>query len=54
MSFAMIFFVGISAGFLVYMVAQKARPPVRLGLSIVTFSAVSAVITFIMQQMTAR
>ena len=53
MSFKIVFFVGISAGFLVYMVAQKARPTVRFGLSIVTFSAVSAIITFIMQQMSA-
>jgi hypothetical protein len=50
----MIFFVGISAGFLVYILAQKARLPVRFGLSIVTFSAVSAILTFLMQQMTAR
>lgn len=53
MSFTIVFFIGLGAGFLVYMAARKASFPVRLGLTIVAFSAVSAILTFIMQQMSA-
>ncbi len=50
MNFIVVYLIGLGAGFMVFLVARKASLPVRFGLSIVAFSAVSAIITFIMQR----
>ncbi len=51
MSFFAIYLIGIAAGFFTFMAARHVRLPVRIGLSIVAFSAVSAIVTFVMQMM---
>ncbi len=51
MSFFTIYLVGIIAGFFTFMAARHVRFPVRLGLSIVAFSVVSAIVTFVLQGM---
>ena len=51
MSFFAIYLIGIAAGFVTFMAARHVRLPVRIGLSIVAFSAVSAIVTFVMQMM---
>lgn len=53
MSLNVVFLTGLGAGFLVFLVKRDVSFPVRFGLSIVAFSAVSAILVFIMQ-MSAR
>ncbi len=51
MSFFVIYLIGITAGFFSFMATRHVRLPVRIGISIVVFSAVSAIVTFIIQMM---
>ncbi len=51
MSFTVIYLIGTIGGFFTFMATRHMRMPVRLGLSIVAFSAVSAIVTFVIQTM---
>jgi len=51
MSFTVIYLIGSVGGFFTFMATRHMRLPVRLGLSIIAFSAVSAIVTFVIQMM---
>ncbi len=51
MSFTVIYLIGIVGGFITFMASRHMRLPVRLGLSIIAFSAISAIVTFVVQNM---
>jgi len=51
MSFTVIYLIGFVGSFFTFMATQHMRLPVRLGLSIVAFSAISAIVTFVIQMM---
>ena len=51
MSFTVVYLIGIVGGFFTFMATRHMRLPVRIGLSIVAFSAISAIVTFVLQNM---
>jgi hypothetical protein len=51
MSFTVVYLIGIVGAFFTFMATQHMRLPVRIGLSIVAFSAISAIGTFVLQNM---
>jgi len=51
MNFIVLYLVGLGSGFAAFFLTRKLSLNIRLGVSIVTFSAVSAVLTFVVQHM---